>query len=117
MKILIIINDAPYGTEKAWNALRIAMQLQKDFEETEVRVFLMADGVFCAIPNETTPNGFYNIERMIESVIHKGGKVRFCTTCGEARGLKSMKLIEGTEWSGMKELTQWIVDSDKVINY
>lgn len=117
MKILIIINDAPYGTEKAWNALRIAMQFQKDYEGAEVRVFLMADGVFCSIPNETTPNGFYNIERMMEAIIYKGGIIRFCTTCGEARGLKNMKLIEGTEWSGMKELTQWIADSDKVINY
>lgn len=117
MKVLIIINDAPYGTEKAWNALRIAMQFQKDFESAEVRVFLMADGVFCSIPNETTPNGFYNIEKMIEAVLHKGGTIRFCTTCGEARGLKNMKLIEGVEWSGMKELTQWIADSDKVINY
>ena len=30
MKVLIIINDAPYGTEKAYNALRVAMQLQKE---------------------------------------------------------------------------------------
>ncbi len=28
-RILIIINDAPYGTEKAYNALRLAMTLQK----------------------------------------------------------------------------------------
>lgn len=117
MKILIIINDAPYGSEKAWNALRIAMQFQKDFEEAEVRVFLMADGVFCAIPNENIPTGLYNIEKMLEAVIQKEGKVLFCTTCGDARGLKSMKRIAGTEWSGMKELTQWIADSDKVINY
>lgn len=27
MNILIIINDAPYGTEKAYNALRMAMTL------------------------------------------------------------------------------------------
>lgn len=54
---------------------------------------------------------------MIESVIHNGGKVWFFTTGGCARGLKSMKLIVGIEWSGMKELTQWIADSDKVINY
>jgi uncharacterized protein involved in oxidation of intracellular sulfur len=33
MKILIIINDAPYGTEKAYNALRIANQINKDFPE------------------------------------------------------------------------------------
>ncbi len=117
MKVLIIINDAPYGTEKAWNALRIAMQFQRDFEGTEIRISLMSDGVFCSVSNEATPNGFYNIERMIEAVIQKGGKVRLCTTCGEARGLKTMKLIEGTEWSGMKELTEWIADSDKVINY
>jgi sulfur relay (sulfurtransferase) complex TusBCD TusD component (DsrE family) len=28
-KILILINDAPYGTEKAYNGLRLAMQLQR----------------------------------------------------------------------------------------
>lgn len=62
MKTLIIINDAPYGTEKAYNALRIANQLNKDFHETEVVIFLLADGVNCAIPNQNTLNGYYNIE-------------------------------------------------------
>jgi sulfur relay (sulfurtransferase) complex TusBCD TusD component (DsrE family) len=32
MKTLIIINDAPYGTEKAYNALRLAIQIGKDYE-------------------------------------------------------------------------------------
>ena len=32
-KILIIINDAPYGTEKAYNALRMAMTMQKEHGE------------------------------------------------------------------------------------
>lgn len=46
-KILIIINDAPYGTEKAYNALRIAMSLQKDHgENVEIKIFLLADAVF-----------------------------------------------------------------------
>lgn len=30
MKALIIINDAPYGSEKAYNALRLAITLQKE---------------------------------------------------------------------------------------
>jgi uncharacterized protein involved in oxidation of intracellular sulfur len=30
MKVLFVINDAPYGTEKAYNALRLAMALQKE---------------------------------------------------------------------------------------
>ncbi len=28
MKVLLVINDAPYGSEKAYNALRLAMAIQ-----------------------------------------------------------------------------------------
>ena len=62
MKILIIINDAPYGTEKAYNALRMAMALQKENADVKAKIFLLADAVFCALPNQKTPNGYYNIE-------------------------------------------------------
>jgi len=63
---LILINDAPYGTEKAYHALRLAMQIQKDYDGTDLCVFLMADAVSCALPNQNTPNGYYNIERMVK---------------------------------------------------
>ncbi len=49
MKILLVINDAPYGTEKAYNALRMAMTLQKEHPEVQVFIFLLADSVGCAI--------------------------------------------------------------------
>lgn len=39
MKVLIIINDAPYGTEKAYNALRMAMTLQKEHENVDTSIF------------------------------------------------------------------------------
>jgi uncharacterized protein involved in oxidation of intracellular sulfur len=117
MKILIIINDAPYGTEKPYNALRMAMTIQKEDESTEVRIFLMADAATAALPNQNTPQGYYNIERMIRSVISKGGKVKICGTCAEARGIKDLKLIEGAEISTMKELVQWMVDSDKTLTF
>jgi uncharacterized protein involved in oxidation of intracellular sulfur len=117
MKILIIINDAPYGTEKAYNGFRLAMSLQKEQTDAETRIFLMADAVACAIPNQITPNGYYNIERMFKAVIMKGGKIKLCGGCSESRGLKSMKLLEGAEMSSMSELTQWVMDSDKVITF
>jgi uncharacterized protein involved in oxidation of intracellular sulfur len=118
MKILFIINDAPYGTEKAYNALRMAMMLQKEHVETvEVYIFLMADAVTCALPNQTTPQGYYNIERMLKSVINKGGQVKACGTCSEARGIKGLTLIEGVEISTMSQLTLWSVESDKVITF
>jgi len=117
MKILILINDAPYGTEKAYNAFRLAMQIQKDHPENEVRIFLMADAATCALPNQNTPNGYYNIERMLKSVLNKGGQVKICGTCADARGIKNLPLIEGTQISTMAELTAWTVESDKVITF
>lgn len=115
MKVLLLINEAPYGGEKAYNALRLANQLGKDHENVEVRIFLMADAANCAIANQTTPNGYYNIERMLKLVLAKGAKVKICGSCAEARGLKNAPLIEGTEISSMAELTNWVLDSDKLL--
>lgn len=117
MKVLLIINDAPYGSEKAYNALRIANQLNKENPEVEVRIFLMADAANCAIANQTTPNGYYNIERMLKLSLNKGTKVKICGGCAEARGLKNIPLIEGAEISNLAELTNWVVDSDKVLTF
>jgi len=121
VKYLFIINDPPYGSEKAYNALRLAMQLQKDsgLEDgiNEVRIFLMADAATCALPNQVTPAGYYNIERMLKSILNKNGKVKICGTCADARGIKNVTLIEGTEISTMAELGAWTVDSDKVLTF
>jgi uncharacterized protein involved in oxidation of intracellular sulfur len=118
MKILLIINDAPYGTEKAFNALRMAMMLQKEHaENVQVLIFLMADAVTAALPGQTTPQGYYNIERMLRSVISKGGQVKICGSCAEARGIKNLPLIEGIEISTMSQLALWSVESDKVLTF
>jgi uncharacterized protein involved in oxidation of intracellular sulfur len=118
MKILFIINDAPYGTEKAYNALRMAMMLQKEHADAvEVRIFLLADAVTCSLTNQVTPNGYYNIERMLKSVINKGGQVKACGSCCDARGLKDIQLVEGVEKSTMSQLAKWTVESEKVLTF
>jgi uncharacterized protein involved in oxidation of intracellular sulfur len=116
--ILIIINDAPYGTEKAYNALRMAMTLQKEhIDKTEINIFLLADAVFCGLPNQKTPSGFYNIERMLQSVIRKGAHVKSCGGCSQARGIDQITFIEGVKLSNMKEFAQWTVEADKVLSF
>jgi uncharacterized protein involved in oxidation of intracellular sulfur len=115
MKVLFILNDAPYGSEKTYNALRLAMALQKDHSGIEVRVFLMADAVTAALPAQVTPQGYYNIERMVKAVIAKGGKIKLCGTCCEARGIKSLPLLEGVEVGTMTQLAQWTAESEKVM--
>ncbi len=68
---LFIINDGPYGSERPYNALRLAMRLGKR-PEAHVRVFLMGDGVSCAMAGQKTPEGYYNVERMLKSIARQG---------------------------------------------
>ncbi len=117
MKVLIIINDAPYGTEKAYNALRIANQVNRDYTDAEVVVFLMADGVNCAISKQNTPNGYYNIERMLNLAAKKGTRILLCGSCLDARGLHNIELVENAQRSTMAELTKEIMSSDKVLTF
>ena len=83
----------------------------------EVRIFLIADGANCAIANQTTPNGYYNIERMLKLSLNKDAKVKICGSCAEARGLKNLPLVDGAEISNLAELTNWVVDSDKSLTF
>lgn len=115
MKVLFILNDAPYGSEKTYNALRLAMALQKEQPQAEICIFLMADSVTAALPVQSTPQGYYNIERMLKAVIGKGGRVKACGACSEARGIKNLALLEGVEISTMSQLAQWAAESDKVL--
>ena len=66
MKILLILNDPPYGTERCYNALRLAHALGKADPANEITVFLMADAVGCAKRGQKTPEGYYSLERMLK---------------------------------------------------
>jgi uncharacterized protein involved in oxidation of intracellular sulfur len=117
MKILIIINDAPYGNEKAYNAFRMAMSLQKNHENVEVKIFLLADSVYCALPNQQTPKGYYNLETMIKSVLAKGGEIKLCGGCSQARAIEKLNLINGVKLSNMNEFSDWVFEADKVLTF
>jgi uncharacterized protein involved in oxidation of intracellular sulfur len=68
---LIIINDAPYGNERAYNAFRLALNLIKR-PNTSVRIYLVGDAVACAKQGQKTPDGYYNVERMVKSLARRG---------------------------------------------
>jgi uncharacterized protein involved in oxidation of intracellular sulfur len=114
MKTLLILNDAPYGNERPYNGLRLATALAKR-EGDEVRVFLMADAVACAKPGQTTPDGYYNIGRMIKGLVGRGVAVGACGTCLDARGCGEADLAEGTHRSSMAELADWTAWADKAV--
>lgn len=101
MDILIIANDPPYGTERLYNALRLAAALLKN-ESNHVRVFLMGDAVSGAKAGQKTPEGYYNIERMLRRVLTRG-EVLLCGTCLDARALGTEELMPDTRRSTMDE--------------
>lgn len=55
-RILSIVNDAPYGIERLYNAMRLAMNLSKRPGVT-VSTFMVGDGVLCAKKGQKTPDG------------------------------------------------------------
>lgn len=115
MKTLIILNGAAYGDERTYNGLRLARSLAA--EEVELRVFLMGDSVAAAKPGQKTPEGYYNLERMVKSLRAKGVAVGACGTCIDARGMTDEPLVEGVGRSSMAELTTWTIWADKVITF
>ena len=89
-ELLFIINDAPYGSERADNAVGCAKNLQK------------------------IPDGYYNIPLMLAKIIRKGD-VAMCGTCMDARGLPDNEVIEGALRSTLYELADWTLEADKVL--
>jgi uncharacterized protein involved in oxidation of intracellular sulfur len=116
MKTLLILNDPPYGSERTYNGLRLAHSLLKNDSEGEVTVFLMADSVWAAKAQQKTPEGFYNIERMLRRVLAGSrGRVLLCGTCMDARGLSEAEVMDGAQRSTMDELAAATLAADKVL--
>jgi uncharacterized protein involved in oxidation of intracellular sulfur len=114
MKILFIINDPPYGTERCFNALRLALALLKEEQKPEITVFLMADAVLSAKTGQKTPGGYYNLEQMIKGVTRRA-EVVLCGTCMDARGIDDSELIAGAARGTMPQLAQLTLVADKVL--
>ena len=115
--LTIIINDAPYGMERAWNALRLASASTSEAVKMDINLFLLGDAVSLAKKGQNPPEGYYNLEKMLTDLIKIGVKVRACGTCLRARGLNQNDLIEGVEIGTMIGLAKWIKESRVVLAF
>jgi uncharacterized protein involved in oxidation of intracellular sulfur len=115
MKALFILNDPPYGTERCYNGMRLALALSKNDPAAEITVFLMADAVIAAREGQKTPDGYYNMERMLKHVAMVKSQVLLCGTCMDARGMTAEDVMEGARRSGMDELAAATLSADKVL--
>ena len=116
MKTLFILNDPPYGTERSYNALRLAGSLSKR-EGEDVKIFLIGDAAACAKAHQKVPQGYYNLELMLKAPARRGAEIGVCGTCMDARGIADTELAEGTKRSTLEQLTDWTQWADKIVTY
>lgn len=115
-KILFILNDPPYGTERSYNGLSLADSLAKR-GGAEIRVFLLGDAVGCAMANQRVPDGFYHLDRLVTSAARHGAEIGCCATCMDARGISEEMLTKGAERATMGQLADWTLWAKQVITF
>lgn len=115
MKLLIILNEGPYTNERSYNGLRAGLQFLAQIKDSEVNFYLFSDSVACAVKNQTPSATKYSAGDLITELIGKGATIKLCKSCMEARGIG--ELIEGVQISNLKEYTEWVVSSDKIISF
>lgn len=116
MKGLFILNDPPYGSERSYNGFRHAVALASK-PGCAVKVFLLGDAVISAKKGQKTPDGYYNMERMLKLAKNKVIVVGVCGSCMDARGITEEELVEPAKKSNMDQLAEWSMWADKVMTY
>lgn len=114
MKTLIVLNEGPYGNERAYNALRLAGALAR-IEGEQVRLFLVGDAASCAQAGQHVPSGHYNVEVMLKAAMQRAAEVSVCGSCMDARGIADEHLVEGTHRGSLDEWARWTLWADKVL--
>lgn len=133
--LLIVLNDLPYKTDRAYNALRMAGVAADN--GAKVAVFLMGDSIYTARKDQDPPEGSPNLEEMVVDLVKKGVKFKLCTTCVNARGFEPKEgevsscfvgskagggltpgdLIDGSEMSTMVDFVILTDVSEKVVTF
>jgi uncharacterized protein involved in oxidation of intracellular sulfur len=116
MRTLFIINDPPYGSERSYNALRLAASLATR-EGEEVWLYLMGDATTGAKAGQSVPKGYYNVESVLKLLLSYGGSVGACGTCLDARGLAEGDLLEGVKTCTLQTLTDWVQQADRTLTF
>jgi tRNA 2-thiouridine synthesizing protein D len=109
----IIINEAPYGKERAMSALRFAATC--DIEGHKVRIWLFENGVYLAKKGQKPAQVLFNYGLNLENLIQSGIEVKACVVCVDARGLNQADLFDGVKIATVHELVEWTINSEKVI--
>jgi len=114
MEYLFILNDSPYGSQRTYNALRLAGALAKGATK-EVFIFLFGDGVVSGLRMQNPADASYNVQEMLRLLAVQGVSIGACRTCLEARGIDDASLVAGISRRTLDDLRTWTEEATKVL--
>jgi len=115
---LFILNNQPYdGSDKTYNALRLAKNL--NIKEQEVKVFLMNDAVDLARNATKKPDFYdYDLVEMLKELYKNRVDIKVCGTCMARCGLNKNEPYFSEELNGtMDILGDWTIKAGKVLTF
>jgi uncharacterized protein involved in oxidation of intracellular sulfur len=115
MTYLLVLNDSPYGSQRTYNALRLAGALAKSATGSEVAIFLLGDGVVSRLRRESPADASYNVQEMLRLLAAQGMSIGACRTCLEARGIDDSSLVAGINRRTLDDLRNWTEEATKVL--
>jgi uncharacterized protein involved in oxidation of intracellular sulfur len=77
MQYLFILNDSPYGSQRTYNGLRLAINLTRS-PNNAISIFLLGDGVTAAFEGFSPAHVFYNTQEMLRQVGERGARIGVC---------------------------------------
>ena len=113
MRYLLVFNDSPYGNQRTYNGLRLAVALVK--ASLKVNIFLLGDGVTAALDGFNPAHADYNPQEILKFVAEHGTEIGVCRTCLEARGIPDTALLTGATRSTIDQLVAWTEECEKVL--
>lgn len=120
--ITVIIGEAPYGKERVYSTLRFTLAALS--EGHRVNLFIFEDALFAAKRGQNPPEfpgvleeRMPNCEALLTAAIRQGAVAKLCGVCASQRGIGPGELIEGVEMGGMRDLVQWVLQSDRVVSF
>jgi uncharacterized protein involved in oxidation of intracellular sulfur len=114
MEYLLVLNDSPYGSQRTYNALRLAGALAKNGTR-EVFIFLLGDGVVSGLQRQSPADASYNVQEMLRLLAAQGVSIGACRTCLEARGIDDAALVAGINRRTLDDLRNWTEEATKVL--
>ncbi len=120
--ITVVVGEPPYGKERVYSTLRFVLAALH--EGHSVNIFLFEDAVFVPKKGQKPPEmpavldeRMPNCEGLIKAAIARGAKVKICGVCASERSLNQSEVLEGAEIASMRDLVQWVLDSDRVVSF